>query len=174
MSAPPVSPPASPAPATSGPAEPDRAAPARRAPRVVTTVAAVGALAVLLGLLALVSPGVRGQLAVSLGRQDAAYVETYFVDPLFAAQCNPGRARFAAEVGVRSRLETAEEVSYVLRLVPRGQGRARTVEGAVATSPGQESVVRVAGRKPSRAYDAEVVFPASGQRLVIHCDGAAR
>lgn len=148
--------------------------PARQAPRVVTVLAGVGLVVLLLGLLAVVSPTVRSQLALSTSRQDAAYVETYFTQVEQARACNSERPRYVAEVGVLSHLDRAETVPYVVTLDPlRGDG-SRTAKGEVETTPGEESVVKVAVRKPSRRYTVTITFPGRDQRLVVHCAGGRR
>lgn len=150
----------------------------RQPPRVVAVLAGVGVLAALLGLLAVVSPTVREQVALTLGRQDAPYVETYFADTLAARSCSPGSPRYGADLAVRSHLDAAADVPYVLRLVPvrggRPVGAPVEASGTVTVLPGRESVVRVAARKPRGGFVAQVAFPGRDQELLVRCTGARR
>lgn len=149
-----------------------------RPPRVVTVLAGVGLLAALLGLLAVVSPTVRDQLALTLGRQDAPYVETWFADTAAARSCSPGSARYVADVVVRSHLEAAADVPVVLRLVPvrgaRPVGRPVERQGRLTVLPDREGVVRLAARKPRGGFVAQVSFPGRDQELSVRCSGARR
>ncbi|GAB3994237.1 hypothetical protein [Nocardioides marmoraquaticus] len=146
----------------------------RQPPRLVTVLAGVGVLVALTGLLAVVSPAVREQLALSVGRQDAPYVETWFADTVAARSCSPDRPRYGAEVAVRSHLTAAEDVAWELRLRPVRGGRPVVERGSVTVLPDRVAVVAVSARKPRGGFVAEVRFPGRDQRLLVRCTGERR
>lgn len=146
----------------------------RQPPRVVTVLAGAGVLVALVGLLAVVSPTVRDELRLSLTRQDAPYVETYFADVPGTMACSPGLPRFRTTVVVGSHLREAERVPVVMALVPRDGARARVARAAVQTEPGETAEVELALAKPRGAFDVRVTFPGRDQRLVVHCERGTR
>ena len=131
---------------------------------VPVTALAVGLVAVL----ALLVPGVRGQLALSATHQPQQYVGLAFARTPAGTvtTCATGGGRLQVAFDVISHLDRPRELTYTVA-VP---GQERT--GSVTVDPGETARVTRSVELPrARHFEVSVELPDAGRQLLAHCPG---
>ena len=148
----------------------------RPAPRWFERVLPMTALGVaVVGLAALLIPGLGDQAALSASRQPQPYVELYFAHSAAAngqAVCTAKGSKAYVRFVVGSHLEKRQAVAYRVVLTPVSKGvKAARAVGSVRVTPGTQAAVTKTFARPRGAYTVSVRLPALDQQLRAHCPG---
>ncbi|MCW2762622.1 MAG: hypothetical protein JWR85_2823 [Marmoricola sp.] len=129
---------------------------------------------VVVALAALLSPGIRHQLDLSLRRQPSSYVELYFPKATPSgspATCTRKGGTVRVAFVVESHLGSRRSVAYRVTLDPTTKGlRTKRKPGSAVVSPGKSVLVQKSFALPRReGYVVSVVLPDLDERLRARC-----
>ena len=147
--------------------------PAEARPRwYALAVPVTGLVLALVAVVALVIPGVRDQLALSLSRQPDPYVELSFTRPGSGPQtlCHREKGTAVVRFGVASHLRRAKPIAYRVGVAPAG-GKVHFRDGKVRVATDRARAVVARFAVPAGPYRMAVRLPASEQKLWATCGG---
>jgi hypothetical protein len=133
---------------------------------VPVTVLVVG----LVALLALLSPGVRHQLALSASHRPQQYVELAFARTPSGtvSTCERVGDRVRVAFDVTSHLDRRRHVAYEITVAGRRS------PGSVVLDPGETGrVTRLIDRPTHGRYEVRVVLPREDRTVFAHCGSAS-
>lgn len=136
---------------------------------------ATGAVPVLLAgivvaaVVLVISPAARHQLTLSTSRSADPYLEMSFVDETAARACTTDGAEQSISIRLRSHLDDAASVPYLIEVSSADRVVDR-LGGAAATEPGEAADVVQRVRVPTTgAYEVTASLPGRPERLALHC-----
>ena len=135
-------------------------------------VPVAGLVLVLVAVAALVIPGVRDQVALSLSRQPDPYVELSFTRPGTGSQtlCHRDKNSAVVRFVVASHLRGAKPIDYRVGVAPAG-GKVHFRKGKVRVAPDQARAVVARFAVPAGPYRMAVRLPSSEQQVWASCGG---
>ncbi len=129
-------------------------------------VPVTGLVLAVVAVAALVIPGVRDQVALSLSRQPDPYVELSFTRPGTGPQtlCHREKGSAVVRFVVASHLRGAKPIDYRVGVAPAG-GKVHFRAGKVRVEPGTARAVVTRFAVPAGPYRMAVRLPSSEQQI---------